>query len=196
MLEIHSKDNDHKKQVSIVIIFSVIMEAILYAIMSFFEGSLAVFCMVSGLILFMVFLGIIMSGPRKFIIDEDEEVVKLCLQDSCISTIKMNDIKEALYKVTLEGTKSVDIVVKHDPNNVRGISISTPDFSDKDIRSAFERLSALSEKYGFDVEERYESETSSLSSPVESPVPSDMGSMEITEGEVIPSEDLTPYRVK
>ena len=104
------------------------------------------------------------------------------------------NIMKVIYEVNTKGSSS--LIVIGSLYRGSGISISSYNFSEKDIRSAFERLSALSEKYGFNVEERYESETSSLSSPVESSVSSDAGTTEISEDEVLSSEDLTPYKVK
>jgi hypothetical protein len=196
MFEIYSKNKDYGKLRAISIVSTIIMEIILYAIMSFFEAPLKVFCTISGVVSFILFLGIIILTSHKFVIDEDEEIVKFCIEDTCKNTIKMKDIKKVTYEVNRKGIKSVNIMVKNDPDEMKSIFISTYDFSDKDIRSAFERLSSLSEKYGFKVEERYESEASSLAPSTESSIPSDMGTIEISEDEILSSEDLTPYRVK
>ena len=193
MFEIHSKKRDRKKDVLYLIVIIVVFEILIYFITVFFEAPMEVFYALTSLILVFAFAISVTMLPQRLIINEEKEIVSLCFKKLCISTLYMRNIYKIIYEVDINGKSS--LLVFGAPYTTDMV-ISTPDFSERDIRSAFERLSDLSEKYGFDVEERYESETSSLSSPSESSVPSEAGVMEISEDEIIPSEDLTPYRVK
>ena len=179
MLVIRPRKRNNTRDSIIIITTSLLMIGFSYYILVvLLNAGMDMFCLISGLIIVMFVMSMAMMVPQNFVMDEDAEMVGLKINNTWASSIPMRSIKDVVYEVDADGRMSLSVF--GDKASISGVSISSPNFKEEDIKSAFERLSSLSQTYGFEVKERYSSEDSPTVSaePVES----------ITEEE--------PYRVK
>ncbi len=191
MFEIEPRKRDVKRDALRIVAATPVVLAILYGFIVFFEGPIEMFYAISGLILILIFsIGVATMVSLRFVIDEENERVGLRLKKMWVSTIPMRSIVDVIYDVDTKGRTSLG-AFGH-PSTGRGLMISTDGFTERDIRSAFEMLSIISEKYGFNVKEKHGTESTTPR------VPSASSPRSTVEGsEDMPaSEGPSPYKVK
>ena len=193
MFEIHPHRRNVKKDMMQFIAVILGMEALLYLILVKFNaivgGDIAFYLMSAVLMMVLIPVGVLGVLPQKFVIDSEAGEVRYCFKEKCLTNFKMSEIKEIEYGVGRKGHVFLNIYRK-----AEGImSLSDWNFEETDIRSAFEKLSALSEKYGFDVKETYQSDTVVRSA---SGAPAAESIIEGNEELAPASGDLAPYKVK
>ena len=157
MLIIRPRKRNSKRDSIIVITSSLLMIGFSYYIMVvLLNAGMDMFCLISGLIIVMIVMSMAVMVPQNFVIDEDAEMVGLKINNTWSSSIRMESIKEVVYESDVDGRKSLSILGKNTTGS--GVGISSPNFKEEDLKSVFERLSSLSQTYGFEVKEKYSSE--------------------------------------
>ena len=188
MFEIRTRQDVRNRTIFQIVAVILLIEGLLYILIYYLLGSPIAFYFISGFMILMISPIIIIGAlPTRFTIDEGAGVISSCFKRTCVKTLKLTDVDSVKYSSGNE--ENILMIYSKQRSDLPSILIRSPEFSGEDVKSAFEHISALSDRYGFDVKESYGPVTSALDGPAEMSVESRREGAQA-------SEDMTPYRVK